>query len=375
MVRAHPPENKAEIMKNQFAPDKIFTHKARIKEWLRRGISRPVTFELDVTNRCNNNCPACFGFHPSLNPAQMRLADIRRALRQIRGAGGKAVTFTGGGEPTVHPEISRALSFARSCGLDVALITNGLRLEGELPASILSNCTWMRISLDAASGGVFKATHGLERAAFKRVIANTAELVRLKRKTGSRCTIGLGFLTSPKTAKDILPFAALGRELGVDYAQYRPLLRRHGETDIDYSSVRIIRDIALAEKRYACGRYKVLNSVHKYLLIKRGELGRNYSECFGHNFAAVICADMKMYVCCHMRGVARYSIGDLKKSSLSEIWASRKRADISGAVNFKDCPPLCRCDSFNRILWAIKTGKLPESKWPSGHGWQHENFI
>lgn len=362
-------------MKHQFSPDKIFAHRARIKDWLRRGVSRPVTFELDVTNRCNNDCPACFGFHPGLDSSQMSLGDIKRVLRQISRAGGKAVTFTGGGEPSIHPEIGAALSFAGSCGLDVALITNGLRLDDGLKKAVLENCTWARISLDAASPGVYKATHGLNARAFRRVLANTADLVRLKRRTGSGCTLGLGFLTSPGTAKDILPFAALGRELGADYAQYRPILRRHGEPDIEYSSARMIRDIALAAKRYASGRYRILSSVHKYLLIERGELDRNYSRCFGHNFAAVICADMKMYVCCHMRGVARYSIGDLKKRGLAGIWRSRERARVTGAINFRDCPPLCRCDSFNRILWNIKTGELPPSAWPSGRDWQHENFI
>ncbi|OGR41445.1 MAG: hypothetical protein A2X35_10580 [Elusimicrobia bacterium GWA2_61_42] len=362
-------------MKHQFSPDKIFAHKPRIKEWLRSGVSRPVTFELDVTNRCNNNCPACFGFHPGLDSAQMSFSGIKSVLRQIRAAGGKAVTFTGGGEPTVHPDIGRALAYARACGLDVALISNGLKLEGGLARAVLANCTWTRVSLDAASPGVYKATHGLGAAAFKRVVANTAALVSLKRETKSSCTVGIGFLTSPGTARDILPFAELGRKLGVDYAQYRPILRRHGEADIDYSTRRIIRDIALAGKRCASGSYKILNSVHKYLLIERGELGRNYAECFGHNFAAVICADMKMYVCCHMRGIARYSIGDLKKKSLAGIWASRERAGVNKAVDFKDCPPLCRCDSFNRILWAISTGELPPSKWPAGRNWEHENFI
>lgn len=362
-------------MKHQFSPDKIFAHKARVKEWLRNGTARPVTFELDITNRCNNNCPACFGFYPGLNSQQMSLPDIKEILGQIRGAGGKAVTFTGGGEPTMHPDISRALSLAKARGLDVALITNGLKFNEELPESIMANCTWIRVSLDAASPAVYRATHGLGAAAFKRVKANIAELTRLKTKTGSRCTVGAGFLTSPKTAKDILPFAALCRELGVDYAQYRPLLRRHGEPDIDYSTPRIIKSIALAEKRYANGRYKILSSVHKYLLIARGELDRNYSKCFGHNFAAVICADMKMYVCCHMRGISGYSIGDLKKSSLAKIWASGRRGRVTDAINFKDCPPLCRCDSFNRILWKLKTGNSPGFKWPTGQTWQHENFI
>ncbi|MCM2266895.1 MAG: radical SAM protein [Elusimicrobiales bacterium] len=361
-------------MKHQFAPDKIFAHKARIKEWLRRGLSRPVTFELDITNRCNNKCPACFGFHPGLDAAQMSWADIKKVLRQISAAGGKAVTFTGGGEPTVHPDIGRALAFARALGLDTALITNGLKLEGDLARAVLANCTWTRVSLDAATPEVYKKTHGLGAAAFARVTANTAALALLKKQTRSSCTIGVGFLTSPATAKDILPFARLCRDLGADYAQYRPLLRRHGEKALDYSSRRVLEDMAAAG-RYATPSYKVLNSAHKYLLIKRGKLSRVYGECLGHNFAAVICADMKMYVCCHMRGVARYSIGDLKKRSLAAVWASRTRAAVCGAIDFKDCPPLCRCDSFNGILWDIKTGARPAARWPSGHNWEHENFI
>jgi MoaA/NifB/PqqE/SkfB family radical SAM enzyme len=304
----------------------------------------------------------------------MKFSDIKAVLRQIKAAGGKAVTFTGGGEPAVHPDIKRALAFARACGLDVALITNGLKLDKALAAAVLANCTWTRVSLDAASPEVYKATHGLGAAAWERVTANVRALTGMKRSARSGCTIGIGFLTSPGTEKDIVPFAALGRALGVDYAQYRPFLRRHGEKDIDYSSARIGAAIVRAEKEYAAPRYKILNSVHKYRLIERGEITRNYRECYGHNFAAVICADMKMYVCCHMRGIPRYCIGDLKKNSLSVIWASVTRAGLNGVIDFKHCPPLCRCDSFNRILWALKNGTAPAAKWPAG-SWQHKNFI
>ncbi|OGS12997.1 MAG: hypothetical protein A2234_08205 [Elusimicrobia bacterium RIFOXYA2_FULL_58_8] len=363
-------------MKHPFAPDKILAHKTRVSQWLKRGVSRPITFELDVTNRCNSNCPACFGFYPALDSSRMKLSDIQSVLSQIRAAGGKAVTFTGGGEPTVHPDLAQALRFARACGLDTALITNGLRLDSGLAAAVLETCIWTRISLDAASPAVFKATHGLGAAAWKRTLANITALTRLKRKTGSACTIGIGFLTSPDTAHDIVPFAALGRTLGVDYAQYRPFLRLHGGKDPDYSSARVAAAITGAEKTYATTDYRILNSAHKYGLIARGELARNYGKCYGHNFAAVICADMKMYVCCHMRGISSYSIGDLKKNSLAEIWTSAKRAKTITFINLKRCPPLCRCDSFNRILWMLKNGTRPALKWPeSGPGWQHRNFI
>ena len=34
----------------QFSSDKILAHLDRIEEWLETGVSRPITFELDMTN-------------------------------------------------------------------------------------------------------------------------------------------------------------------------------------------------------------------------------------------------------------------------------------------------------------------------------------
>ena len=89
----------------------------------------------------------------------------------------------------------------------------------------------------------------------------------------------------------------------------------------------------------------------------------------------MVAADGKMYVCCHMRGVKKYALGDLSKESLSGIWASERRERTARSVDFRDCPPLCRCDSFNHILWDLKQGKRALDEVPKGQRWEHENFI
>ena len=93
---------------------------------------------------------------------------------------------------------------------------------------------------------------------------------------------------------------------------------------------RVVRAIGLAEKKYSAPAYRVLSSVHKYALISRGELGRGYGACYGHNFAAVICADLKMYICCHMRGLKKYSLGNLKKKILRRFFLRK----VSAVSNF-----------------------------------------
>jgi hypothetical protein len=59
---------------------------------------------------------------------------------------------------------------------------------------------------------------------------------------------------------------------------------------------------------------------------------------------------------------------------MSEVWGSEERRRVAESVDFKDCPPLCRADSFNGILWELENGGRPLEGAPEGP-WEHENFI
>ncbi|HNW94514.1 MAG TPA: SPASM domain-containing protein, partial [bacterium] len=185
------------------------------------------------------------------------------------------------------------------------------------------------------------------------------ELVRQKRQRRSRTTLGVAFLTCRETRREIVPFARLGCALGVDYVQYRPLLTpsedKYVDQHADYATD-IIRRISRARK-CATRRCAILWSKHKYDLVAAGGQLRTYGECHGHHFAAVIAADRKMYLCCHLRGRQQYCLGDLSRQSLRQIWSSPRRRRVYRHIDFRDCPFLCRCDSFNTILWGIAQPK------------------
>ena len=356
-----------------FAADKILGHADRIRDWLATGSSRPITVEFDLTNVCNQDCPRCFGFHPKRGAAQMSLEDARRIIRQIRDLGARGLTFTGGGDPLVSPVAVPALRFARELGLDLGFITNAATLTEEAARAILGCCQWVRVSLDAATPEVYKLTHGMDAGALRRVLENVRMLVRRKRQEGSGCTIGLGFLTCAESRPDVVPFATLGRELGVDYVQYRPLLRRFGEPELDYTDPELLALMRRARELSTDG-FQVVDSEHKYRLIQEGDWRRSYGKCYGQHFAAVVAADGRMYVCCHMRGVEKYCLGDLSRQSLQEIWDSTRRRQVAETVDFRDCPPLCRCDSFNRILWRLRSeGLEPPAEAPARQ--HHPNFL
>ena len=328
-----------------------------------------------MTNVCNQKCPHCFGFYPERDQARICLDEAKRIIEQIVKAGARGMTFTGGGDPLVNPATPEAVAYAASLGIDVGFITNAQSLKAQTAEILLRSCVWLRVSVDAASAEIFHKTHGMGPEQYEQVLANVRMLVRLKRELGSRTTLGIGFLTSPETKQDIHAFGALGKSLGVDYAQYRPLLRRQGEAEIDYSDSGILDEMLRARRDFSDDSYRVVCSEHKYRLIAERQLDRSYRKCYGQNFATVIGADKKMYVCCHMRGIEKYVIGDLEKASVEEIWNSEHRKKVADSVDFRDCPPLCRCDSFNNILWDIKDGGQTLDSAPSEQEWEHKNFI
>jgi GTP 3',8-cyclase len=349
----------------QFSSDKILGHLDRITEWLGAGLSRPITYELDMTNLCNHRCSYCFGFYDQNSRASLTLKEAKEIIRQIKGFAGRGLTFTGGGEPLCNPETIQAVEFAKHIGLDIGFITNGTLITPAIAEKLLENCTWIRISLDAATPEMFELTHGLNGKAHASVIENIKVLVNQKIKMSSSCTIGIGYITFPQSKKEILKFAKLCKELGADYVQYRPLLPAFSRGKADYDKK--TQESILKEIKMCIGlsgkNYQVLYSKHKYDSVVGGETAKSYGKCYGHHFAAVIAADKKMYLCCHFRGVEKYCIGDLSKNTLKEIWGSGKRKKVYENIHLKDCVLLCRCNTFNTILWNIKQQK------------PHPNFI
>lgn len=349
----------------QFSSDKILAHIDRIYKWLKTGISCPITFELDMTNLCNNKCPWCFGFYDKDNKDSLNFKEAKSIIYQIKEFGGKGLTFTGGGEPLCNPDTIKAVEYAKKIGLDIGFITNGTQINEKISKILLESCTWIRISLDAASPKMFRFTHGLDGKAFDRVVDNIRLLVNEKKKIKSKCILGVGYLTCQETKEEIYKFASFCQDLKVDYAQFRPLLPTFNNNKVDYSQnaqTAIIKEIEKGLRLSKDG-FNVLYSKHKYDCMNNGEVTRPYDICYGHHFATVVAADKKMYICCHFRGVEKYCIGDLSKNTLREIWHSKKRKQVYETIDLKDCIPLCRCNTFNTILWNIKQDKA------------HPNFI
>lgn len=333
-----------------FGQNKLLNHPKKMADWLYGKDGTIVTVEFDLTNRCNNKCPKCIGWANGKTQDELTLEEAEDYLKQVVDLGAKGLIFTGGGEPLVHFNFVNALTKAKELGLHIGLITNGLALASNNIYPILANCDWVRISLDAGNPEMYKKTHGMEIEAWTLVLENIEKLTFYKDILKSKCVIGLGYLTGKETVdyKEIEDFVKLAIKLGVDYAQFRPF---HNDlTGIEEQLTNLTKNYGnIVTASYQ--KYSRFNDQNK----------RPYEKCYGCNFATTIGANGEMFVCCHMRGIEKYSLGSLRKETMVEIW--KRRQAVFDKIDFKDCPLFCRCDEFNRLLSEIKKPK------------QHQEFL
>lgn len=348
---------------NPFASHKILAHLPILGDYLRGDVYPPIQVEIDVTNLCTSACPWCAGYHEredhpfilfgagATKAEQWGLSrlGILHLLRDLAEYGVKSVTWTGGGDPSLHPYLSEFVERAALMGLDNGLITNGV-----VPITdCVPWCQWIRFSVDAGTKETYARQHGRAHH-FDKVLANIRETVAAKTRHGYPTTIGVACVTSQDVVGELEDFVRLWHDVAVDYIQFRPLLDTHGKTFFsdNVATIEAIRRAAALDPR-------VVSSEAKYAgLAGSGQT----SHCHGVFLESAIAADGCVYVCCHLKGNPRHSLGSLHEESFRTIW-ERHLSNRTFKVQ-PECPALCRHYGTNRFF---EDEVLCER--------DHENFI
>jgi len=324
---------------NPFKSSKILCHPDRMSNFVKGERVMPVLYEFDLTNRCNHRCIDCIGWATGeMDRVEISTYLALNIIREISFAGGKAVTFTGGGEPTLHPDFVRILESAKKYHLDIGLMTNGSKINKNLASFLAETCSWVRISLDAWDDESFSVTHRV--SGFDKI----CEGIKILSSFRERCTVGVGFLTNAYTSNGMFKATKLVKELGADYIQFRPY---HNDP------TSVLNTIIYCRNYCEDKNFKVLCNEDKYKQMHEGVDDRGYDKCYANTFVGIITADANMYPCCHLRGIKKYIYGSLNKNGILEILNSENRDKVDATLDFTYCPRLCKLDHYNKILVGI----------------------
>ncbi|HVN68505.1 MAG TPA: GTP 3',8-cyclase MoaA [Candidatus Binatia bacterium] len=220
------------------------------------GFSRPITYlRVSVTDKCNLRCIYCMpdaGLPWLAREEILSYEEIAEVVRAAASVGVRAVRLTGG-EPLVRRDLHRLVAaIAAIDGIeDVALSTNALMLEAQLPGLVSAGLRRVNVSLDTLRADRFETIArrpGLDAVLRGIEAAVRAGLSPLK----LNCVVMRG-----KNDDELADFAELTRErpIFVRFIEVMPVYENLGmQRDAYVSSDEILEQIsAIRELRSVVG--------------------------------------------------------------------------------------------------------------------------
>lgn len=100
-----------------------------------------------LTNRCNQRCHHCYMYAGEELTNELSTGEIQTLLTEFSEHGGEVVTLTGG-EPTLRPDFTELVCFAKKVGLKVCVLSNGLLWTEKLIQAVKKYVDEVQISVD-----------------------------------------------------------------------------------------------------------------------------------------------------------------------------------------------------------------------------------
>ena len=329
---------------NPFASQaKMMFHLDRVMEWQQTGDTTPIFMEVNLTNKCNLACKWCINENFRGNEELSQFV-VTRLISDFKQMGGKAVTFSGGGEPTEHPSFAVMAITAYALGVDLGLMTNGA-FSDEKREYIGSLFQWARFSIDTLDVDHYKAWKGVNR--LPQVLANIDGLQGKKVRIGANVNV-----SSEHTVKEVeeLIFQLYNK---VAYIQFRPVLPRYFKKEKIHVNKKVW---SFLTKQYENDDRISFSSDKLDDLVNGNSFP--FKVCEGHVFNPIVNANGDVCVCMYHPNDDRFVFGNLYKNTFQEIWSSLKRMQVKATLaNLdyeKECQVCCKLTELNKFCEFIK---------------------
>lgn len=200
---------------------KLSYHFDRIKAWESGQRIAPVSVDMALTRACGAMCSFCYAMiQEPQERSTIKTKEALNLLDDFAEIGVKGVSLISDGESTISKAYVPFIQHAAKIGIDIGNATNGWEWEPEKIEQVLPYLTWVRFTV---AGGtpegyariMFKSSEHTE--VFDRAISHIRYAVLLKKKLNLKVTLGIQMVLMPEFKNEIIPFAKLATDLGVDY--------------------------------------------------------------------------------------------------------------------------------------------------------------
>lgn len=264
---------------------KLSHHYDRVQAWEAGERIAPVSVDMSLTRACSAMCSFCYAMmQESQARSSIKVPHALNLLDDFAEIGIRSVSLVSDGESTLSPAYVPFIQHAASLGIDVGNATNAWEWGPEKVDAILPHMTWIRFTVAAGRPEsyakiMYKGPEHTE--VFDKAMRNIKYAVDLKRRLGLSVTLGIQMVLMPELKDEILPFAKLGLDLGVDYAVIKHCSDdEQGTLGIDYTQYEALHPLLEQAEAMSNEQTKVIVKWNK---IKDGDKP-SYKRFYGPQF-------------------------------------------------------------------------------------------
>jgi MoaA/NifB/PqqE/SkfB family radical SAM enzyme len=300
----------------------------------------PVHVQIILSDLCNQSCHFCayrdptytssklFHIEGNYNPnRKLETEKVIEILDDCVELGVKAVQYTGGGEPTIHPDFNYLVEETMKRGLKWGLVTNGVKKRNFAGAS------WVRVSLDAGNSKTYSQIRSVHPSHFDRAL----ETIRLWKT-------GVGFVITPENWREVYEATLLVKDLGATNIR---LGAQFSEDGLDlFKDFEIeARNLCKAAESLSSESFKVHNKFNEKMKDLEGP--PDYDKCRYQYFTTYIGADQNLYRCCVYAYNPRGLVGTIKGRRFKDVWY--ENWGTFHDFNARDCER-CQFNTINKSI-------------------------
>lgn len=126
---------------------KLLSHPEVTKKIIDSKKGTPVSLQIAPTSKCNLSCSFCSNRNREKHE-ELSLSTVMNVINQLRWFGLKAIEISGGGDPTCWNSLNALVLEVSKMGIEIGLITNGIKLKEVLSPQALELLKWVRISMN-----------------------------------------------------------------------------------------------------------------------------------------------------------------------------------------------------------------------------------
>lgn len=306
---------------------KLSYHMDRVNAWEAGERIAPVTVDMALTRACGSMCKFCYAMMQE--PQKRHGIKTHHALNLLDDfaeIGVRGVSLVSDGESTLSKSYVPFVQHAAKLGISVGNATNAWEWGPEKSEQVLPHMSWIRFTVAAGTPEkyaeiMYKGPEHTE--VYDKAIRNIKHAVEFKKKHNLSVTLGIQMVLMPEFKDEIIPFAKLGVDLGVDYAVIKHCSDDEYHTlGVDYSKYEQMYELLQQAEDLSTDKTKVIVKWDKI-----NDKGKpSYNRFYGPPFLLQI-SGSGLVAPSGMFFNARYSklhIGDFTTERFIDMWNSDK---------------------------------------------------